>query len=136
MRTRTTGRYESVTTGGEKVDSFVPFDLPPARPALGVDGKLEHRVREAEQALLRLDLASEMVPSLDWFIYAFVRKEAVISSQIEGTQASCWTFSRSRPRNSRNPTPMSRRLQTTSTPLRMRVNSSRRNAARLFLCDC
>ena len=42
----------------------------------------------AEHALARLDLASEMVPSLDWFLYAFVRKEAVISSQIEGTQAT------------------------------------------------
>jgi Fic family protein len=88
MPKRTTGRYESVTAGGEKVDAFVPFDLPPARPAFIVEGKLEHRLREAEQALLRLDLAGEMVPSLDWFIYAFVRKEAVISSQIEGTQAS------------------------------------------------
>ncbi len=88
MARRTTGRYESMTAGGEKVDAFVPFDLPPARPALVIDGKLEHRLREAEQALRRLDLAGEMVPSLDWFIYAFVRKEAVISSQIEGTQAS------------------------------------------------
>jgi Fic family protein len=43
---------------------------------------------QAEQALLRLDLAGEMAPSVDWFIYAFVRKEAVLSSQIEGTQAS------------------------------------------------
>lgn len=42
----------------------------------------------AEQALIRLELAGEMVPSLDWFIYAFVRKEAVVSSQIEGTQAT------------------------------------------------
>ena len=42
----------------------------------------------AEQALARLNLAGEMVPSLDWFIYAFVRKEAVLSSQIEGTQAT------------------------------------------------
>jgi Fic family protein len=42
----------------------------------------------AEQALSRLDVAGEMVPSLDWFIYAFVRKEAVLSSQIEGTQAT------------------------------------------------
>ena len=88
MPKRKTGRYESVTTGGEKVDAFVPFDLPPARPALVIDGNLEHRLRAAEQALLRLDLAAEMVPSLDWFIYAFVRKEAVISSQIEGMQAS------------------------------------------------
>jgi hypothetical protein len=88
MPTRKTGRYEIVIVGGEKVDAFVPFDLPPARPALVIDDKLEHRLREAEQALVRLDLAGEMVPSLDWFIYAFVRKEAVISSQIEGTQAS------------------------------------------------
>ena len=88
MPKRTTGRHERVTAGGEKVDAFVPFDLPPARPALVLDGKLEHRLAQAEQAIRRLDLAGEMVPSLDWFIYAFVRKEAVISSQIEGTQAS------------------------------------------------
>lgn len=88
MPTRKTGRYESVIVGGEKVDAFVPFDLPPSRPALVIDDKLEDRLREAGQALVRLDLAGEMVPSLDWFIYAFVRKEAVISSQIEGTQAS------------------------------------------------
>src|SRR5438552_15736995 len=76
------------TAGGEKVDAFVPFDLPPARPALVIDAKLERRLGQAEQALIRLDLAGEMVPSLDWFIYAFVRKEAVVSSQIEGTQAT------------------------------------------------
>ena len=88
MPKRTTGRYESVTAGDEKVDAFVPFDLPPVRPTLVIDTKLERRLGQAEQALIRLDLAGEMVPSLDWFIYAFVRKEAVISSQIEGTQAS------------------------------------------------
>ena len=88
MSKRITGRYEKAIAGGEKVDAFIPFDLPPARPALLIDAKLGHRLHEAEQALVRLDLAGEMVPSLDWFIYAFVRKEAVISSQIEGTQAS------------------------------------------------
>src|SRR5665213_1594036 len=88
MPKRTTGRYESVTAGGEKIDAFVPFDLPPARPVLVIDAKLERRLGQAEQALIRLDLAGEMVPSLEWFIYAFVRKEAVVSSQIEGTQAS------------------------------------------------
>ena len=46
------------------------------------------RLKVAEQALVRLEVAGEMVPSLDWFIYAFVRKEAVVSSQIEGTQAT------------------------------------------------
>lgn len=49
---------------------------------------MAERARAAEQALVRLELAGEMVPSLDWFIYAFVRKEAVLSSQIEGTQAT------------------------------------------------
>jgi Fic family protein len=88
MPKRTTGRYERVSAGGEKVEAFIPFDLPPARPALDVDDRLKQRLREAEQALVRLDLAGEMVPSVDWFIYAFVRKEAVVSSQIEGTQAS------------------------------------------------
>jgi Fic family protein len=46
------------------------------------------RQRKYEQALIRLELAGQMAPSLDWFIYAFVRKEAVVSSQIEGTQAT------------------------------------------------
>ena len=109
MPKRTTGRYESVTAGGEKVDAFVPFDLPPVRPALVIDTKLERRLGEAEQALVRLDLAGEMVPSLDWFIYAFVRKEAVISSQIEGTQASLVDLLAFEAENSPNPTPMSRR---------------------------
>lgn len=88
MPRRTTGLYESVSAGGEKVEAFVPLDLPPRRPALVIAGRREHRLRAAEEALLRLELAGEMVPSVDWFLYAFVRKEAVITSQIEGTQAS------------------------------------------------
>ena len=74
--------------GGEEVAAFIPFALPPARPPLAITRALEGRLRSAEQALVRLELAGEMVPSLDWFIYAFVRKEAVVSSQIEGTQAT------------------------------------------------
>lgn len=88
MTKRTTGEYEDVIAGGETVPAFLPFTLPPARPALAMSEKLNARLRAAEQALVRLDLATEMVPSLDWFLYAFVRKEAVISSQIEGTQAT------------------------------------------------
>ncbi|NVB38574.1 Fic family protein [Pseudenhygromyxa sp. WMMC2535] len=82
------GRYESTSAGGEQVRAFVPDTLPPAGPSIVIDGELAERVRAAEQALVRLELAGEMVPSLDWFIYAFVRKEAVLSSQIEGTQAT------------------------------------------------
>jgi Fic family protein len=49
---------------------------------------LAQRLRAAEQAMRHLDLASQMVPSPEWFLYGFVRKEAVLTSQIEGTQAT------------------------------------------------
>ncbi len=88
MPKRATGRYERSTVGGEEVAAFVPHALPPVDPPVVVDAALAERLRAAEQALVRLELAGEMVPSLDWFIYAFVRKEAVLSSQIEGTQAT------------------------------------------------
>jgi Fic family protein len=88
MPKRTTGRYERTTVGGEEVAAFMPFALPPTNPPLAINSVLADRLRAAEQALVRLELAGEMVPSLDWFIYAFVRKEAVVSSQIEGTQAT------------------------------------------------
>lgn len=82
---RTTGRYIRRRAGGEEIAAFVPNPLPPMDPALVVDARL---LEAAELKLARLDLASRIVPSLEWFIYAFVRKEAVVSSQIEGTQAT------------------------------------------------
>jgi len=85
---RSTGRYETTSVAGENVQAFIPKPLPPVRPPLAISGSLGDRLGEAEAALSRLDTASRMVPSLDWFVYSFVRKEAVISSQIEGTQAS------------------------------------------------
>ena len=85
---RITGRYERTLAGSEQVLAFVPFALPPREPALAIDDRMGNRLRAAEHALSRLDLAGAMVPSFDWFVYAFVRKEAVISSQIEGTQAT------------------------------------------------
>jgi Fic family protein len=85
MGRRATGTYVTTTTSGEAVAAFVPFPLPPQNPALTLDDDL---LSAALQALGRLDLAGDMVPSLDWFIYAFVRKEAVVTSQIEGTQAT------------------------------------------------
>ncbi len=85
---RHTGTYARSAIAGEAVNVFVPFPLPPAKPPLELDGRLLHRLHLAEHALTRLDLAGDIVPSIDWFIYAFVRKEAVITSQIEGTQAT------------------------------------------------
>ncbi len=88
MDERITGKYERVSVGGEDVAAFIPAPLPPAAPPLIINENLAERLRHAEHALARLELAGEMIPSLDWFIYAFVRKEAVLSSQIEGTQAT------------------------------------------------
>jgi Fic family protein len=85
---RKTGEFRRSTVAGETVDAFVPGALPPADPSLALDGDLAQVLARAEHAVARLDLAGEMVPSLDWFIYAFVRKEAVVSSQIEGTEAT------------------------------------------------
>ncbi len=85
---RITGRYESTTVAGEEVSAFVPCALPPAEPPLGLDEATSALLQRAEQGLARLELAGEMVPSVEWFIYAFVRKEAVVSSQIEGTQCT------------------------------------------------
>ena len=88
MTTRTTGHYERTIVAGEAVAAFIPHPLPPADPPVVIDGTLGDRLHAAERAVARLALAGEMVPSLDWFLYAFVRKEAVLSSQIEGTRAT------------------------------------------------
>src|SRR5471030_194385 len=85
---RVTGQTVKRAVSGEEVATFVPFPLPPREPVLNMDGDLAAALRRAESGLARLEVAGEMVPSVDWFIYAFVRKEAVISSQIEGTQAT------------------------------------------------
>jgi Fic family protein len=85
---RTTGQYDRTSVAGEEVAAFVPHPLPPHDPALSLTPNALERLRQAEEGLRRLDLAGEMVPSLDWFVYGFVRKEAVVSSQIEGTQAT------------------------------------------------
>jgi Fic family protein len=87
MTPRSTGRYLTTTVAGESVQAFVPDPLPPRLGARQL-AALTEPLRQAEGALGRLDLAGEMIPSLDWFIYAFVRKEALLSSEIEGTQAT------------------------------------------------
>ncbi|MEI7782227.1 MAG: Fic/DOC family N-terminal domain-containing protein, partial [Planctomycetota bacterium] len=66
----------------------MPHPLPPVRPELTLDGRLAALHADAVAALARLGVAGSMVPDADWFLYGFVRKEAVISSQIEGTQAT------------------------------------------------
>jgi Fic family protein len=85
---RTTGTYRTTVAGDEKVRAFVPHPLPPRKPALRIEGGLAELHAAALSALGRLEVAGYLVPSAEWFLYGFVRKEAVISSQIEGTQAT------------------------------------------------
>lgn len=85
---RKTGEYRVTRVGEESVRAFVPFPLPPANPPLRLNDASTHALAEAMSALARLDVAANMVPSADWFLYGFVRKEALITSQIEGTQAT------------------------------------------------
>jgi Fic family protein len=85
---RVTGTSRISTVAGEAVKAFVPNALPPANPDLVLDGPLGQLHAEAMTGLARLQVAGRMVPSTGWFLYGFVRKEAVISSQIEGTQAT------------------------------------------------
>lgn len=84
---RSTGRYVTTTTLGEAVRAFVPSRLPPARPVLA-PASYESGLRDAELALARLSAMSALVPSVDWLLYSAVRKEALLTSQIEGTQAT------------------------------------------------
>ncbi len=84
---RDTGTYVISTTLGEPVRAFVPHPLPPARPALAPDLYADLN-RQPELALARLAGVSGLVPSVDWLLYSAIRKEALLTSQIEGTQAT------------------------------------------------
>jgi Fic family protein len=79
--------YVTSTLSGERVRAFVPPPLPPGPKALGV-ASLQTILAEANQAIGRLDGMTSALPELKLFLYSYVRKEAVLSSQIEGTQSS------------------------------------------------
>jgi len=85
---RKTGEYEQNNVAGEEVSAFIPYPLPPRDPPLELTGELATLLARAEEQVRLLDLAGDLVPSIEWFVYAFVRKEAVLSAQIEGTQAT------------------------------------------------
>jgi Fic family protein len=76
-----------MSAGGESVRAFIPAPLPPA-PALRLDGELTTLLERAVLALGRLDSLTTLLPRTGFFLYGYIRKEAVLSSQIEGTQSS------------------------------------------------
>jgi Fic family protein len=87
MRRAPPGRYIEVATAGERFQAFVPAPLPPQPPVEWSSG-LRRRFDDALVALGRLDALSAHLPNASLLLYSFIRKEAVLSSQIEGTQSS------------------------------------------------
>lgn len=81
------GRYVSNMTGEASYQSFCPNPLPP-NPALDIRDDVLHLLIEASRNLQKLDVASQLIPSTELFVSMYVRKEALLSSQMEGTQCT------------------------------------------------
>lgn len=84
---RVTGHYKTTQSHNEAVHAFVPFPLPPTKPELDPHVWQEQNTR-AELALARLSGMSGLVASGEWLIYSALRREALLTSQLEGTQAT------------------------------------------------
>ncbi|MDO9264363.1 MAG: Fic family protein, partial [Desulfosalsimonadaceae bacterium] len=87
MKRELQGRYVTISTVGEKAQAFVPAPLPP-RPPIDWTPELRSKFDQAWLSLGRLDSVSTLLPDTSLFLYMYVRKEAVLSSMIEGTQSS------------------------------------------------
>jgi Fic family protein len=87
MQRGITGRYEITGVGGEEVKAFIPHSLPP-NPPIDLSNVRQRLLERATLALGRLDSITLLLPDPNLFLYAYVRREAVLSSQIEGTQSS------------------------------------------------
>jgi Fic family protein len=81
------GTYILTSSVGEEVRAFVPDPLPPS-PELDLTSDDHDLIERANRALGRLDGVTTLLPDTQLFLYLYVRKEAVLSSQIEGTQSS------------------------------------------------
>jgi len=81
------GRYVTISTAGEKAKAFIPAPLPPS-PPIDWTPVLRNKFDQALLALGRLDSVSTLLPDTSLFLYMYIRKEAVLSSMIEGTQSS------------------------------------------------
>lgn len=87
MKRALQGKYVTISTIGETAQAFAPAPLPPT-PDIDWSPTLRHQFEKAHLALGRLDSISSLLPDTDLFLYMYVRKEAVLSSMIEGTQSS------------------------------------------------
>ena len=84
---RNAGQFLRSSTSPEPFQAFVPAPLPP-EPLLEIDIGLQGLLEKANRALGRLDGIGTLLPDTSLFLYSYIRKEALLSSQIEGTQSS------------------------------------------------
>ena len=87
MKRALQGKYVAISTVGEKAQAFIPAPLPP-RPPIEWTSDLRSKFDQALLALGRLDSVSTLLPGTSLFLYMYVRKEALLSSMIEGTRSS------------------------------------------------
>ncbi|MDR0706090.1 MAG: Fic family protein [Planctomycetaceae bacterium] len=87
MKRQTTGHYVTISTIGETVKAFVPVALPPEPPIVWAP-KLLRLFDDANRAIGCLEGVGDLLPETSLFLYSYIRKEAVLSSMIEGTQSS------------------------------------------------
>jgi Fic/DOC family N-terminal len=87
MKRTLQGQYVTISTVGESARAFVPSNLPPV-PPIDWSPQLRTTFDHALLALGRLDSATLLLPDVGLFLYTYIRKEAVLSSMIEGTQSS------------------------------------------------
>lgn len=86
VKSKRIGSYVTNNVAGESYEAFLPPPLPP-EPPIDLIG-LQNLLLRAERAVTRLDTIADVIPDINLLLYYYVRKEAVLSSQIEGTKSS------------------------------------------------
>ena len=87
MERQHTGEYEIISITGERVKAFIPTPLPP-KPPVVLTPELHRLHDQALTAIGELNAQGTYLPCAPLLLYSFIRKEAVLSSEIEGTQSS------------------------------------------------
>ena len=82
------GRKIRAGSGQAEYSCFIPAPLPPKNPAIQYDDELIYLISEANRYIGRLDEVTDTLISPSYFVYMYARKEAALSSQIEGTRAT------------------------------------------------
>ena len=88
MKQQTSQRAGLYVTQPNRYKAFIPSELPPSSPSVEINGPMQVLLSQADRELGRLDGSIQTLPNPDLFVFMYIRKEALLSSQIEGTQSS------------------------------------------------